>query len=149
MKLAAESVDRGDDAGGVLEAVGEGGFGEGEDFVPEAGFEVGLYLGEVEVGAGGVGEEVFGVVVEIEAKVEEGAGDGEAVNEEVLLLQVPPSRSNNQCRKHTVRSKLVFLRPLLEVDLSANGIVEVDLAVDHIIPRRSTRICSNSVSIMP
>ncbi len=54
--------------------------GAHEDVVPEAGFEVRLELGEIEVGAGAAGEELLGVVEEIEAEVEEGAGHGLAVD---------------------------------------------------------------------
>ncbi len=46
-----------------------------EDVVPEAGFEVRLELGQVEVGAGAAASELARVVEEVEAEVEEGAGD--------------------------------------------------------------------------
>ena len=42
-----------------------------EDVVPEAGFEVRLHLGQIEVGAGAAGQELLRVVEDVEAEVEE------------------------------------------------------------------------------
>ena len=45
-----------------------------EDVVPEAGFEMRLHFGEIEVRAGAARDELFGVVEEIEGEVEDAAG---------------------------------------------------------------------------
>ena len=70
--------------------------GADEDVVPEAGFEVRLHLGQVEVGAGAAGEELFGVVEEVEAEVEEAAGHGFAVDEDVALFEVPAAGADEE-----------------------------------------------------
>jgi len=59
--------------------------------VPETGFKVGFHLGEVEVWPVAAGNELLGIVEEVETKVKEGAGDGLVVDSEVLLLEVPAS----------------------------------------------------------
>ena len=67
-----------------------------EDVVPEARFEVALHLGQVEVGAGAAGEQLFRVVEEVEAEVEEGAGHGLAVDEHVALFEVPAAGADEE-----------------------------------------------------
>ena len=66
---------------------------EAEDVVPQSSLEVVLHLGEVEVGARAPLDELGGVVVEVDGKVEQTARDGLAVDQDVTLLQVPSSGS--------------------------------------------------------
>lgn len=114
--------------------------GQVESIVPEAGLEIVLHLGEVEVRAKASGNQLLGVVEEIETKVEQAARDGLSVNGEVLLLEVPASGTGNDGGERLVGAQLVFLSTLREVDLATNGIVQVDLAVDHVLPGGSGRI---------
>ena len=67
-----------------------------EDVVPKTGLEVRLQLWKVEVWSMATLDELLGVVEEVKTEVEEGSGDRLAVNGEVLLLQVPSSRPDNQ-----------------------------------------------------
>ena len=57
-----------------------------EDIVPEASLEVGFHLGQVEVRAGSSLDKLLGIVEEVEAEVEQAAGDGFSVNGKVLLF---------------------------------------------------------------
>jgi hypothetical protein len=50
---------------------------------------------------------------------------------------------HNQRRQRPVGSELVILFAELEIDLSANGIVQVDLAIDHILPCGRARVCNH------
>jgi hypothetical protein len=109
---------------------------EVEDIVPQPGLKVALHLGQVVVRSGATLDELLCVVVEVDTEVEQAAGDGLAVNGEVHLLQVPATVTCNECGKCPVGAQLVLLLALLEVDLPANGIVEVELAVDHVVPCR-------------
>lgn len=93
-----------------------------------------LHLGQVEVGAEAAALRLKGVVEEVEAKVEQAARDGLAVDDEVLLLEVPAAGADDERRQAAVGAQLVLLLALLEVDLAAVGVVEVDLAVDHVFP---------------
>lgn len=68
--------------------------GEVEDVVPEAGLEVGLHLGEVEVWADTDLDRFLGVVEEVESEIEEGTGSDLTVDEDVLLIQVPSTGAN-------------------------------------------------------
>jgi hypothetical protein len=108
--------------------------GKVEDIVPQPSLEVALHLGQVVVRAGATLDELFCVVVEVDTEVEQAAGDGLAINSEVLLLQMPATGACNECGKCPVGAQLVLLLALLEVDLPANGIVEVELTVDHVVP---------------
>jgi hypothetical protein len=108
--------------------------GKVEDIVPKSSLKVALHLGQVVVRAGATLDELLCVVVEVDTEVEQAAGDGLAINGEVLLLQVPATGTCNECGKCPVGAQLVLLLALLEVDLPANGVVEVELAVDHVVP---------------
>jgi hypothetical protein len=106
---------------------------EVEDIVPQPGLKVALHLGQVVVRASATLDELLCVVVEVDAEVEQAAGDGLAINGEVFLLQVPTTGTCNECGKCPVSAQLVLLLALLEVDLPADGVVEVELAVDHVV----------------
>lgn len=108
--------------------------GEVENVVPETGLEVRLHLGEVEVWAVSTLDELLGVMEEVETEVEQGTGDWLAVNGEVLLIQVPSSWADDESWELLVGTELVFLSSQLEINLSADGIVKVDLSVDHVAP---------------
>lgn len=114
--------------------------GQVEGIVPQTGLEVRLHLGQVEVGAEPAGHQLLGVVVEVQTEVEERTGDGLAIDGEVLLIEVPATGTGDQGRQRAVRAELVLLGALLEVDLTADGIVQVDLAADHVLPGRSARV---------
>lgn len=62
---------------------------EVEDVGPQASFEVVLHLGEVEVRAAAVIEEVLGVVEEEEGEIEDGTGHGLVVDEHARFVEVP------------------------------------------------------------
>ena len=72
-----------------------------EHVVPEARLEVALELGQIEVRAAAGVEEPAGVVEEVEAEVAERAGDRFAVDQQVLLGQMPAARADEQ-RRHLV-----------------------------------------------
>ncbi len=68
---------------------------EDEHVVPQAGFEVRLGLGQVEVGALAEVEQPPGVVEEVQPEVDQGAGHFLAVDLEVALVQVPAARPHD------------------------------------------------------
>lgn len=108
--------------------------GEIEDVVPETGLKVALHLGEVEVRAEAATLGLGGIVEKVQAKVEQAARHGLTVDGNVLLVKVPATGTYNDGRQGAVGAELVFLLTLLEVDLAAVGVVEVDLTIDHVVP---------------
>ena len=60
---------------------------------------------------------------EVEAEVEEGAGDGFAVDGEVFLFEMPSSSSRYEGGEDAVGAEVVLFLALLEVHLFADGIV--------------------------
>ena len=74
------------------------------------------------------------VVEEVQTEVEKTTRDGLAVNSEVLLLEVPPTGTGDECGECAVGAKLVLFFALLEIDLAADGVVKVGLTIDHIVP---------------
>lgn len=119
--------------------------GEVEGVVPEARLEVRLHLGEVEVRTKALLNCLARIVEEVQAKVEEGAGNRLAIDSDVLLVEVPAARAHDESRQGAVGSQLVFFGALLEVDLAAVGVVEVDLAVNHVVPCWGAGVCSQGI----
>jgi hypothetical protein len=118
--------------------------GQVEHVVPQSSLEMRLHLRQVEVRSSAALDELVGVVEEVQTKVEEATRDGLAVDSEVLLLEMPASSTRNKCGQGPVGAELVLLLALLEVDLLADRVVEVELAVDHVVPGRCTGVCTLS-----
>jgi hypothetical protein len=113
--------------------------GHDEDVVPQAGFEVAFHLRQVEEGAGAAGDLLLGVVEEDQREVEDAAGDALTVDGHVLFVEVPAARADLQGGDLVV--ELVFLAGfVLERQLAADGLVEVDLALDLVVPLRAVGI---------
>ena len=55
-----------------------------------------FHLGQVEVRAGAFSQQIFGVVEEIKAKVEDAARNRLAVQQDVFLKEVPAARPDHQ-----------------------------------------------------
>src|SRR5256885_15081357 len=72
--------------------------GSQEDDIPEAGFEVTLELRQIEVRARAAREKFLRVVEEEQAEVRQAGGYGMAIDPQVLLLEVPSSRSYEEGR---------------------------------------------------
>jgi hypothetical protein len=115
--------------------------GHVEDIIPQPSLEMRLHLGQVEVWSRSALDELVCVVEEVQSEVEQSTGDWLAVDREVLLLEMPSSRASNECGECPVGAELVLLLALLEVDLLADGVVEVELAVDHVVPSWRGRVC--------
>jgi hypothetical protein len=115
--------------------------GQIEYVVPQPCLEMRLHLGQVEVWSRAALDELVGIVKKVQTEVEEATGNGLAVNGEVLLLEMPPAGARNEGGQCSVGAELVLLLALLEVDLLADCVVEVELAVDHVFPCWRGRIC--------
>ena len=118
---------------------------EVECIVPEAGLEVGLHLGQVEVWAESPPDGLMAVMEEVEAKVEERARHWLAINKDMLLLEVPTARPDDESRWRPVSTEFVLLGSQLEVNLPPDGVIEVNLARDHVFPCWRGRIWRNEL----
>ena len=87
-----------DEHGATDAAVGEAQalLGVAEDVVPQPGLPMAFQLGDVEVGAAAAGQQFLGVMEEVEAKVEEGAGHGLAIDLDMLLRQGPAAGADDE-----------------------------------------------------
>ena len=115
--------------------------GEGEDVVPEPRLEVGLGLGQIEVGPAPPLEQLQRVVVEVQPEVDEGAHCRPAVHHEMPLVEVPAARAHNDGGEPLVGAQLVAL-PLgrREAERPADRVAQVDLAADDVAPVRRARV---------
>ncbi len=111
--------------------------GEDEHLVPQPRLVVQLGLGEVEVWAAAPLGEVTRVVEEVQAEVDQGAGDGAPVHPQVPLVQVPAARAYDDGGQLRVRAQGVRLAlGAGEVDAPGEGVPQVELAADHVLPGR-------------
>lgn len=67
---------------------------ENEDIVPEAGLEIVLHLGQIEVRATAARNELLGVVVEVKTEIEERSGHGCAVDVDAKFVKMPSTRTD-------------------------------------------------------
>ena len=108
---------------------------EGEDVVPESRLEVTLELGQVEVRPAALRDQRRRIVIERQPEVEQRCRDRRAVHVHVLLDQVPAAGSHEQRRRGG--GERVALPLGTDVgDLAADGILQVLLADDVVLPGR-------------
>mmetsp|Transcript_13779 Transcript_13779/g.32783 ORF Transcript_13779/g.32783 Transcript_13779/m.32783 type:complete len:330 (+) Transcript_13779:681-1670(+) len=112
--------------------------GGDKDVVPKAGLQVSLQLGDVEVRAGPLADEVVDVVVEVQAEVEEGTGRHLAVDGDVRLVQMPAAGPDEEDGRVPVLLGGVDLAVLgVGVgDGAPDGVAEVALPLGQVAPRR-------------
>ena len=122
----------------------------GEDVVPQPCLEVGLHLRQVDVRAAAALEELGGVVEEVEAEVDEGGHHGPALHLDVRLVEVPaPGPRNDDGYAVGVLERVVLALRGGELDGPANGVTQVDLAADDVVPVRvlaSSRSASQTLA---
>ena len=90
-------------------------------------------LGQIKIGTRAVFESGLGVVEEIKSEVEEPAGDGYAIDEEVAFVEVPATRADHQGGGILVELVEAAIG-IGEGDRAVDGIAQVDLPADHVVP---------------
>lgn len=100
-----------------------------------------LHLWQVKVWATSSLDKLVCVVEKVKTKVEQRTGHWLTVDGKVLLLKVPSTGTSDESRERAVGAELVLLVALLEVDLATDGVVEVELTVDHVVPCWRARVC--------
>ena len=117
-----------------------------------------LHLREVEIGANSRRDEVLGVVEEVEREIEDGTTHGLIVDGNTGFIEMPATRTTNaNCLKKTeaichktenspnnehcgLLDELVLFSALFKVDVAANSIPQVDLAVEQVLESGRIRI---------
>ena len=111
-----------------------------EDIVPQPRLEVGFHLRQIEIGAGSRGLQGGRVVEEVEREVEQAGRDRRAVYANVGLGQVPAAWPDQQRRGTVVEAVGLAARGILEGDGAGDGVAQVDLAADHVVPGGRARV---------
>src|SRR3990167_9749865 len=109
-----------------------------EDLVPQPRLEVRLHLRQVEIRPGAARDELPRVVKEVEREIEDRTRGRPAVDEQVLLVEVPAARPHHQHRDLVV--ELVSLAVLLECDRAARRVAQVRLPLEYVGPRRAVGV---------
>ena len=106
-----------------------------EDVIPQPGFQVRLQLRQVEVRPRPAVDQRLRVVEEEQPEIDDGAGQRPSVDRQVLLAQPPAARADHDGGRFL--ADLVFLAVLGGViQVAANGVEQVQLAVDDVEPAR-------------
>ena len=116
----------------------EHGLGGDEDIVPQPGFEAVLQLGQIEIGAAALGQQRLGIVEEIEAEIEDGAGHAFAIDQQMRLIQMPAARPADEHGGLFIEP--VALALVLEADGAGHRVAQIDLALHHHVPGGGGRI---------
>src|SRR5206468_2910778 len=117
----------------------EGLLREPEHLVPEASLQMALHLRQVEVRAGPAGSKLLRVVEEVEPEVHQAPRDRYAVDDHVLLRQVPTTGPNQKGRGLPVQT--VFLSfGTRELQGPPHRVEQVQLALDDVPPRGRVRV---------
>ena len=134
------SGDRLDEHGGLDRTAGhaEGVLGVAEHVIPEPGFMVVLELREVEVRRCSAVEGLTDVVEEDEAEVDETGGRRATIDLHVTLGKMPTAGPDDQGGDLVVDG--VALAVATQREVMADGVTNVDLAVEHVVPGWGTRI---------
>ena len=111
-----------------------------KNIVPQPRFKMALHFGQVEVRAAAAREQFFGVVKEIESEIEDGTGHRFAIDEDVPLFKVPAARAHKQNGGLVVELVLLAGGGIGERDGAADGIAQIDVAVDQVVPRGRARV---------
>src|SRR6185503_8585691 len=105
-----------------------------EDIIPKPRLEMALHFRKGEIGAAASSYQLFRVVKEVEPEVEESGRNRVPVNEQMFFGKMPPTRPHEQCCSSGIETvRLAFGTD--EVDLSPHGIAQIDLSLEHILPR--------------
>ncbi len=111
-----------------------------EHVVPQACLEVGLQLGQVEVGSGAPLPQCLRVVEEVEPEVEQECRDRLPVVLHVPLRQVEPARPDEQDGRLLAEAVLLAGVGRLVRDRAPDGVPQVRVADDHVLPRGGVRV---------
>jgi len=103
-----------------------------EHLVPEPRFTMALELRQVEIRPTPTREQLAGIVMEVEAEVEERRGGRRAIDLHVAFDEVPATGAHQQRRERF--SEAVRLALLVERQRSPHRIHEVALPLDHVRP---------------
>ena len=120
-----------DGAARQVEAV----FRKAEYLVPPGRFLPGLRFRQIEIGAAAFGQQRFVVVEKVEREIKQAARDGFTAPCHVLFRQVQAAHAADKHRR--VRLELIdFARVVGVADGAVNGIAQVDLAFNDLVPVR-------------
>src|SRR6267378_5038576 len=111
---------------------------EPEHVVPETGLQMAFHLGQIEVRTGPTRSKLLRIVEEIESEVQEASRNRRAVDEYMLLREVPTSGANQERRDLPVQA-VDFSFGTLELQGPPHRIEEIQLPLDEVAPGR--RVC--------
>ena len=98
-----------------------------------------LHLGQIEIGTASTRDQFLRVVVKKQSKVEKAPGDWFAIDQHMLLRQMPAARPGH---KHgdLLIELVLFSFGIGEINCAANGVAQIDLTFHHVPPGRRVRV---------
>ena len=98
-----------------------------------------LHLGQIEIGTASTRDQFLRVVVKKQSKVEKAPGDWFAIDQHMLLHQMPAARPGHQ-HGDLLIELVLFSSGIGEINRSANGVAQIDLTFNHVLPGRRVRV---------
>ena len=105
-----------------------------QDVIPEPGLLVAFDFRQIEIRARATGNQLLGIVVEINCEIENSARDPSAIYKDMLFIQMPAAWPHQQHRGFLI--ELIGLAVLLKPDGATNRIPQIDLALNLVVPVR-------------
>ena len=98
-----------------------------------------LHLGQIEIGTASTRDQFLRVVVKKQSKVEKAPGDWFAIDQHMLLHQMPAARPGH---KHgdLLIELVLFSFGMGEINRAANSVAQIDLTFHHVLPGRRVRV---------
>ena len=112
---------------------------EVEDVIPEPRLEVAFELGQIEVGTAALAEKALRVVEEVQAEIEEAAGDRLSASQDMALVEMPAAGTHDQ-RGHLLVELVLLPLGAREREGPLDRLDQVDLALDEVRPGRGVRV---------
>ena len=107
-----------------------------EDQAPQTRFQTAFQLRQVEIRARAALDERLRIVEDIEAEIEQRAGHGNAIDQDMALVQVPAARADDQDGGVIIDLIALAILGIGEIDLATDGVAQIDLAFHEVRPER-------------
>ncbi len=114
--------------------------GRDEDVVPQPRLEVALQLGQVEIRPGSAPFQRLVVVCQVQREVEDRRRSTLAVDQAVLLGQVPAARADDECRRLVIQLVSLTVAGVRITDRPIDRVAQIHLSQQDVFPRRRTRV---------
>ena len=99
-----------------------------------------LHLRQIKIGTASARDQLLRVVEKVQTEIEQAAGDRLAIDQHVLLHQMPAARPDEHKHRELLVQFVFFPFRTGESNRAPDRIAQIDLALDHVAPSRRIRV---------